>query len=62
VYKSTSPKYHESIEDEDLEDNYNPNIPKGVDANCPRTFVYDDAQVNVLEHKSRIIRREKKNP
>jgi hypothetical protein len=53
-----------------VENNYNPNIPKGVDANCPRTFVYDDAQVNVLEealpfqmdHKSRITRREKKNP
>jgi hypothetical protein len=53
-----------------VENNSNPNIPKGVDANCPRTFVYDDAQVNVLEealpfqmdHKSRITRREKKNP
>ncbi len=68
VYKSTLPKYHELIKDKDVEDNYDPNIPKGVDANCPRMFVYDDAQVNILEealpfqmdHKSRIIEKRKK--
>ncbi len=32
-----------------MEDKYDPNIPKWVDANYPRTFVYDDAHVNVLE-------------
>jgi hypothetical protein len=37
------------VEDWDMEDNYDPNIPKWVDTNYPRTFVYDDAHVNVLE-------------
>jgi hypothetical protein len=31
-----------------MEDNYDPNIPKWVDVNYPRTFVYH-AQVNVLD-------------
>ncbi len=32
-----------------MDDNYNLNIPKWVDTNYPKTLVYDDAQVNVLE-------------
>jgi len=49
-----------------VEDNYNPNIPKWGYANYPRTFTYDDAQMNVIEeglpfqmdHKSKGIRKE----
>jgi len=52
-----------------MEDNYNPNILEWANVNYLRTFVYDDAQVNVLEmalpfqidHISRGIEREKKN-
>jgi hypothetical protein len=32
-----------------MDDNYNLNIPKWVDMNFPKTFMYDNAQVNVLE-------------
>ncbi len=32
-----------------MEDNYDPNILKWADVNCLKTFMYDDAQVNVLE-------------
>ncbi len=32
-----------------MEDNYDPNIFKWADVNCLKTFMYDDAQVNVLE-------------
>jgi hypothetical protein len=42
-------KYHEPLEDLDVDDNYDPSTPKWVDMNYPRTFVYDDAHVNVLE-------------
>jgi hypothetical protein len=53
-----------------VDDNYDPNILKWVDTNCPRTFVYDDAQVTVLEEalpfqtnkRSRIFLKNKKNP
>ncbi len=53
-----------------MEDNYNPSIPKWLDANYPRTFMYDDAHVNVMEealpiqmnHKSKGIKRERWNP
>jgi hypothetical protein len=36
-------KYHEPLEDLDVDDNYDPNILEWVDMNYPRTFVYDDA-------------------
>jgi hypothetical protein len=50
-------------------DNYNPSIPKWVDMNYPKTLVYDDAQVNVLEealplqmnNRSKGIKRDRKN-
>jgi hypothetical protein len=53
-----------------VENNYDPSIPKWVDANYPITFMYDNAQANVLKealpiqmnHKSRRIRRQKKIP
>jgi hypothetical protein len=53
-----------------MEDNDDPNIPKWVDVNYPRTFMYDDAQANALEealplqinHKSRGIRIVRRNP
>jgi hypothetical protein len=32
-----------------VDNNYDPNIPKWVDVNYPKTFMYDDAQVNVLK-------------
>ncbi len=31
--------------------NYDHTIPKWVDTNYPRTFAYDDAQVNILEEE-----------
>ncbi len=49
VYQSPSPKYHEPIKDREVNDNYDPNISEWVDENYPRTSVYNDAQVNVLE-------------
>jgi phospholipase C len=52
-----------------VENNYNPNIPKWANVNYPITSMYDDAHVNVIEalpfqtnHKSKEIKREKKNP
>jgi len=36
-------KYHEPLKDLDVDDKYDPSIPKLVDMNYPRTFVYDDA-------------------
>ncbi len=53
-----------------MENNDDPNIPKWVDANYPRTYMYDDVQVNVLEealplqtnHKSKGIRKVRRNP
>jgi hypothetical protein len=53
-----------------VEDNYNFSIPKWVDANYLITFIYDDAHVNVLDealliqidHKSKGIEREIRNP
>jgi hypothetical protein len=48
VYQLALSKYSELVENWDMEDNYDPNIPKWVDANCPRTSLYH-AQVNVLE-------------
>jgi hypothetical protein len=32
-----------------VEDNYDINIPKWVDANYPITFMYDNASVDVLK-------------
>lgn len=32
-----------------MEGNYNPSIPEWADANYLRTFMYNDAQVNVLK-------------
>lgn len=49
VYQLALQKYHEPLEDLDVDDNYDPSTPKWVDMNYPRTFVYDDAHVNVLE-------------
>ncbi len=49
VYQITSSKYHEPIKDQDMEDNYNPNIPEWANVNYLKMFVYDDAQVNILE-------------
>ncbi len=43
VYKLASLKYHELVEDWDIEDNYDLNILKWANANYPRTFVYDKA-------------------
>ncbi len=70
MYQSTSLEYCEPIEDYDMDNNYDPNIPKWVDANYPRNFMYDDAQVNVLEealpiqinHRRKGIRKERRNP
>ncbi len=53
-----------------MEDNYDPNIPEWVDANYPITFMYHNAQVDVLEeaipiqtnHKSRGIMRQRRTP
>ncbi len=53
-----------------MDNNYDPNIPKWVDANYPRNFMYDDAQMNVLEealpiqtnHRRKGIRKERRNP
>jgi hypothetical protein len=53
-----------------MEDNDNPNIPQWAYANYLRTFMYDDAQANVLEkalplqtdHKSKGIKKVKRNP
>lgn len=53
-----------------MEDNYDLDILEWGNVNYPRTFLYDDAQVNVLNealpfqtnNKSRGIEREKKNP
>jgi hypothetical protein len=63
-------KYHEPLEDLDVDDNYDPNIPEWVDVNYRRTFVYDDAHVNVLEealplnmnNRSKQIKKDRKNP
>jgi hypothetical protein len=49
VYQLASSKYHEPIENWDVENNYNPNIPKWANMNYLWMYVYDDAQVNVLE-------------
>jgi hypothetical protein len=49
VYQSTSLEYHEPIEYWGVEDNYDPNILEWANVNCLRIFMYDDAQVNVLE-------------
>jgi hypothetical protein len=32
-----------------MENNYDPNILEWANANYPKTFMYDDAHVNVLE-------------
>jgi hypothetical protein len=53
-----------------MEDNNDLNIPKWAKSNYPRTSMYDDAQVNVLEealplqtnHKSKGIRKVIRNP
>ncbi len=53
-----------------MEKNYDTNILEQVDANYPRTSMYDDAQVNVLEealpfqmdHISKGIGKERRNP
>ncbi len=52
-----------------MDDNYNPSIPKWVYTNYPKTLVYDDAQVIVLEkalplymnYRSKGIKRDRKN-
>jgi hypothetical protein len=67
VYQLALLEYHELVEDWDMENNYDPNIPKWVDANYPRTSLYD-AKVNVLEealpfqsnHRNKGIKGEKK--
>lgn len=69
VYQLTLLEYSELVEDQDLKDNYNPNILEWANVNYPRTFVYDNAQVNVLEEalpiqidcKSRRIERERRD-
>ncbi len=69
VYQLAFLEYHEPIKDQDVEDNYNPNILEWVDANYQITIVNDDAHVNVLEqalpiqmnHKIKGIEKEKKN-
>jgi hypothetical protein len=51
-----------------VENNYNLNIPKCVDANYLKTSMYDDTWVNVLEealliqtnHKNKRIKKKKK--
>jgi hypothetical protein len=43
------PKYHELVEDYDLDNNYDLSIQEWVDVNYRITYVYDDAHVNVLE-------------
>ncbi len=37
------------MEDWDIKNNYDHNIPEWVDVKYPRTSMYDDAHVNVLE-------------
>jgi hypothetical protein len=49
VYQLGSSEYHELVNNWDVGDNYNPNIPKWAGANYPRTFMYDDAHANVLK-------------
>jgi hypothetical protein len=49
VYWLASPKYHEPIEDWDVEDNYDPSIPEWVDENYLKTSIHNDANVNVLK-------------
>ncbi len=69
VYQLALLEYHELVKDQDIKDNYDPSILEWVDANYPKTFVYDDAHVNVLEealpiqmsHKSKRIGRERRN-
>jgi hypothetical protein len=48
LYQLALSEYHELIKDKDMEDNYDPNIPKWANANYPITSLYG-AQVNVLE-------------
>jgi hypothetical protein len=53
-----------------MEDNYDPSIPKWVDANDLKTSIYNDAHVNVLkealpfqkDHISKGIERKRWNP
>jgi hypothetical protein len=52
-----------------VENNYDPNIPKWVDVNYPKTFMYDDTWVTILEetlpiqtnHKNKRIKRKRRN-
>jgi hypothetical protein len=43
VYQLALPKYQELIQDLEVDDNYNPSIPKWVDEKYLRNYVYDDA-------------------
>jgi len=36
-------EYYEPVEDWDMEDDYDPNISKWVDANYLKTFIYNQA-------------------
>jgi predicted Zn-ribbon and HTH transcriptional regulator len=53
-----------------MEDNYDPSILEWVNANYLRTFIYNDAHVNVLkealpsqkDHRSKGIERKIRNP
>lgn len=49
MYQSTPLKYHEIVQDWDVEDNYDPNILEWVDVNYQIMSMYDDAHVKVFE-------------
>lgn len=44
MYQSTL-KYHEIVQDWDVEDNYDPNILEWIDVNYQKMSMYDDAHV-----------------
>ncbi len=70
MYQLKLLKYHELVKHYDVENNYDPNIPKWANVNYPRTSMYDNAHLDVLEealpfqtnHKSKGIKRERRNP
>jgi hypothetical protein len=43
VYQLTLQEYHEPIKNWEVKNNYDPNIPKWVNANYKKTFMYNDA-------------------